>query len=66
MLLRNGCSAGVQLKSCSWCLLPHFRPEPEVELKARVLNLSLQVLQTYIRVFSPISGQVQLRCFLVV
>ena len=26
-------------------LQPHFRPEPEVELKVQVLNLSLQVLQ---------------------
>ena len=66
MMLGNGCCAGVQFRSCSGRLLPHFRPKPEVELKARVLNLSLQVLQAYIRVFSPTSGQVQLSCFLVV
>ena len=65
-MLGNGCGAEVQFSSCSGWLLPHFRPKAEVELMARVLNLSPQVLQVYIRMFSPTSGQVQLRGFLVV
>ena len=66
MMLGNGCGAGVQFRSCSGWLLPHFRPEPEAGLKARVLKLPLQVLQAYISMFSPTSGQFQLSCFLVV
>ena len=37
-----------------------------MDLNARVLNLSLQVLQAYISIFSSISGKIQLNCFLVV
>ena len=54
-VLGNGCGAEVQFRSCSGWLL-----------KARVLNLSLQVLQAYIRKSRSTSDQVRLSCFLVV
>ncbi len=65
-VLGNGCGAEVQFRSCSGWLLAHFRLKPEGELIARVLNLSLQVLQAYIRKSRSTSDQVRLSCFLVV